>query len=47
MKDMMEQQEVATTSPLKTLHPFIDKEGLLRVGNDYNNPYFLTKHCIR
>jgi hypothetical protein len=31
-KDLMEQQEVATTSSLKTLHPFIDQEGLLRVG---------------
>jgi len=28
----MEQQEVAGSSSLKTLHPFIDKEGLLRVG---------------
>jgi len=28
----MEQQEVATTSSLKALHPFIDKEGLIRVG---------------
>jgi hypothetical protein len=32
IKDLMEQQEVATTSSLKTLHPFIDKKGLLRVG---------------
>ena len=32
MKDLMEQQEVASTSSLKTLHPFIDQEGLLRVG---------------
>jgi hypothetical protein len=31
-KDLMEQQEVATTSSLKTLHPFIDQEGILRVG---------------
>ena len=30
MKNLMEQQEVSAT--LKTLHPFIDKEGLLRVG---------------
>ena len=28
----MEQQEVASTSSIKTLHPFIDQEGLLRVG---------------
>ena len=32
IKDLMEQQEVASSSSLKTLHPFIDKEGLLRVG---------------
>jgi hypothetical protein len=32
MKDLMEQQEVASTSSLKTLHPFIDQESLLRVG---------------
>ena len=29
----MEQQEVSASSPLKALHPFIDKEGLLRVGS--------------
>ena len=28
----MEHQEVTATSFLKTLHPFIDQEGLLRVG---------------
>ena len=32
MKDLLEQQEVASTSSNKTLHPFIDQEGLLRVG---------------
>jgi hypothetical protein len=32
IKDLMEQQDVATTISLKTLHPFFDKEGLLRVG---------------
>jgi hypothetical protein len=32
IKDLMEEQEVATTSSLKTVHPFIDKEDLLRVG---------------
>jgi len=31
IKDL-EHQKVAATSPLKTLHPFIDQEGLLRVG---------------
>jgi len=38
MKNLMEQQEVATNNSLKTLHPFIDKESLLRVGDDYDNP---------
>ena len=32
MKDLMEQQEIASASSIKTLHPFIDQEGLLRVG---------------
>jgi len=32
MKNLMEQQEVAASSSLKTLHPFMDKEGLLGVG---------------
>jgi hypothetical protein len=32
IKDLMEHQEVAATSSLKTLHPFIDQEGLIRVG---------------
>jgi hypothetical protein len=32
IKQLMEQQEVTSTSSLKTLHPFIDQEGLLRVG---------------
>jgi hypothetical protein len=32
MKDLMEQEEVASNSSLKTLLPFIDQEGLLRVG---------------
>ena len=32
IKDLMEHQEVAATSSLKTLHPFIDQEGLLRGG---------------
>jgi hypothetical protein len=31
-KELTETQEVAVNSSLKTLHPFIDKEGLLRVG---------------
>ena len=32
IKDLREQQEVASGSSLKPLHQFIDKEGLLRVG---------------
>ena len=32
IKDLIEQQEVASSSSLKTLQPFIDKEGLLRFG---------------
>jgi len=32
MKNVMEKQDVAASSSLNTLHPFIDKEGLLRVG---------------
>jgi len=42
MRNLMEQQEVAASSSLKTLHPFIDKEGLLRVGGrlqQYTLPY--------
>jgi hypothetical protein len=32
IKDLIELQEGAAASSLKTLHPFIDKEGLRRVG---------------
>ena len=32
IRNLMEQQEVAASISLKTLLPFIDKEGLLRVG---------------
>ena len=42
----MEQQEDAASSSLKTLHPFIDKEGIHRVGGrlqQYKLPY-LTMH---
>jgi len=31
IKDLKKQQRIAATSSLKTLHPFIDQEGLLRV----------------
>jgi hypothetical protein len=32
VKDLKGQGEAATTSSLKTLHPFIDQDGILRVG---------------
>ena len=32
VNNLMEQQKVTTTNSLKTLHPFIHREGLLRVG---------------
>jgi hypothetical protein len=32
IKDLKKQPRTAATSSLKTLHPFIDQEGLLRVG---------------
>jgi len=32
IKDLKKQQRIAATSSLKTLHPFLDQEGLLRVG---------------
>ena len=32
IKDLKKQHRVEATSSLKTLHPFIDQEGLLRVG---------------
>jgi len=37
----MEQQQVSASSSLKTLHPFIDKEGLLRVGGSLQQSTFL------
>jgi len=32
IRNLMEKQEVTVSSSLKTLHPFIDMEGLLKVG---------------
>jgi hypothetical protein len=32
VEELMKQQEVSRNSSLKTLHPFTDQEGLLRVG---------------
>jgi len=46
LKNLMDQQEVEASSSLKTLKPFIDKEGLLRVGarlQESTLPY-LTMH---
>ena len=43
----MEQQEVASISSLKTLHPFIDQEGLLRVGLQQSTlPYQARQQMI-
>jgi len=42
IKELGEEQEVAVNSSLKTLHPFIDNEDLLRVGGrlqHYTLPY--------
>jgi hypothetical protein len=39
LHDLTTQQENSSTSSLKALHPFIDKEGILRVGEDFNNPH--------
>jgi hypothetical protein len=41
MKYLMEQQEVAATSSLKTLQQFIDQKGLLRVGGRLKQPKLL------
>jgi hypothetical protein len=32
LQDLQNKQEVSTKSSLKCLHPFVDQEGLLRVG---------------
>jgi hypothetical protein len=32
IEDVLRGQEVSKTSSLKTMHPFIDQEGLVRVG---------------
>jgi hypothetical protein len=32
IEELMEQQEVTATNSLKTLHSFINQEGILRVG---------------
>ena len=49
IRNLMEQQDVSASSSLKTLHPFIDKEGLLRVGGrlqQYTLPYQTMHHMI-
>jgi len=40
-------QEVAASSSLKTLHPFIDKEGLHRVGGRLQESALLIKYYIK
>jgi len=47
IRNLMEQQQVAASSSLKTLHPFIVKEGLIRMGVVYTNPCFLIKQRIK
>jgi len=37
MKNLMKQQEVEASSSLKTFHPFIDKESVLRLGRRLQN----------
>jgi len=47
MRKVMEEQEVAASSSLKTLHPFINKKVFSEWEEDYSNPRFLIKQCIR
>jgi hypothetical protein len=47
VEELLKHQEISSNSSLKTLHPFIDQEVLLRVGGRYNNLHFLIKPCIR
>jgi len=49
IKDLLESQEVSTTSSLKTLHPFIDDKGILRVGGRLQQstlPYHVIHQII-
>jgi len=49
IKELGETQEVAVNSSIKTLHPFIDKERLLRVGGRLQHstlPYQTRHHMI-
>jgi len=49
IKELGEKQEVAVNSSLKTLHPFIDNEGLLRVGGrlQHSTLPYQTRHQMR
>jgi len=47
MKNVMEQQEVATSSFLMTMQSFIDKVGFSDWEEDCCNSRFLIKQCIR
>ena len=49
IKDLVEFQKVSTTSSLKTLHPFLDNEGILRVGGRLQQstlPYDIVHQII-
>jgi len=49
IKDLLECREVSTTSSLKTLHPFIDDKGTLRVGGSLKQstlPYHVIHQII-
>jgi len=49
IKDLVESQEVSTTSSLKTLHPFFDNKGILRVGGRLQQstlPYHVIHQII-
>ena len=46
VKELMDQQGVAVTSSLKTLHPSINQEGFL-TGRTIVIVYFLNRQCIR
>ena len=47
IKDLGWKQKVAVNISLKTLHSFMDNEGLIRFGENYNIPPFLIKQDIR
>jgi hypothetical protein len=49
IEDLTKGQAVSTTSNLKALHPFVDQEGLLRVGGRLQQstlPYHMIHQMI-